>query len=325
MNRAQRSGGTLHVRGHKPHLTCFVVLLALSSHCQSGGDAPSLAEVAKREPLDVEWTRLRFEADRFGVRVTTRLDLARSSLHEMQAPPYAALGNEEFQSVVFKVMRLDVHARAESVFRNYATQGRVWFVPQSLAVLQRDRLKPGPDGARKMYRYAVDGAFRIRVEPSDSGEGKLPPGGWTKVKRKFYPYDLLAAGCDRVTSPELLLYRASSRDPENGGKPSCVFVDDALYRVWLVAGGEVPRPVDYVLKAGGGARQVSGKRKVLKLSLRVEQITRGADAGAFELLELRGAIVIYVDPAHRLPVLITGERGGVGELSTRLVEADLRR
>jgi hypothetical protein len=70
--------------------------------------------------------------------------------------------------------------------------------------------------------------------------------------------------------------------------------------------------------------EVSGNRRTVKLSLRIEPITAGADPAAFELLELRGAIAIYLDTASRLPVLITGERAGVGELGVGLVEAVLR-
>jgi hypothetical protein len=185
-------------------------------------------------------------------------------------------------------------------------------------------LKPGPGGSRKIYRFARDGAFRIRLEPDGRNEGSQPSENWTKTKQNFYPYDLPAAGCDQVTTPELLLYRASSRDPVTGDKPLCAFVDDALYRVWLESRGEVLRPVDYVVNTGGTMHKYGGSRKLLRLALRVEPITPGADPAAFELLELRGTIAIYIDDGTRLPVLITGERAGAGELDIGLVEAGLR-
>lgn len=300
-------------------LLAFLLPLSLYSHA-GGGTLP----VTQSSPPDVDWTMLRFEASRFGVSLTTTLDLGESSRRDMQARPYAALGNDGFQQVAGKLMRLDIHALAESALEHYRTEGRVWFTAGSAAVLQRDRLKPGPGGSRKIYRYTRDGATRIRVEPDSREEGKQPPVDWTKIKRSFYPYDLATAGCDFVTSPELLLYRASSRNPSNGGRPLCVFKDDALYRVWLVPGVEVKRKLDYSVNAGGTVHRVEGSRRVLKLSLRVEPISPGANPAVFELLELRGAIAIYLDAGNGLPVLISGERAGIGELDVRLVEANMR-
>jgi hypothetical protein len=307
-----------------PQLRLCAFLLCLPLFCRAGGEPLPAAAVTDAGPPGVNWTRLRYAASRFGVSLSTTLDLDGSSRRDMQAPPYSAFRNKPFQTAADGVMRLDIHAHAETVLDSYNTEGRVWFIPGSLAVLQRDRLKPGPGGSRKIYRFAGDGAFRIRLEPNGRDEGRQPPADWTKIKQGFYPYDLLAAGCSVATSPELLLYRASSPDPVNGGIPYCVFVDDALYRVWLESRGEVPRSVDYVVKTGATMHEVRGNRKTLKLSLRVEPITPGADPAAYELLELRGAISIYLDTDTRLPVLVTGERAGAGELDVGLVEAVLR-
>jgi hypothetical protein len=302
-----------------------IFLLCFPLFCRAGGESLPVPEVRDDRRPKVNWISLRYTANRFGVSLSTTLELAASSRQDMQAPPpYSALGNASFQNVADGIMRLDIHAHAETALDTYNTEGLVWFAPGDLAVLQRDRLKPGSDGSRKIYRFAGDGAQRIRVEPNSRYEGREPPASWTKIKRSFYPYDLLAAGCDRVTSPELLIYRASSRDPVNGRIPYCVFVDDALYRVWIESQGIVLRPVDYAVRTGATMAEVSGNRKTLKLSLRVEPITPGADPAAFELLELRGAIAIYLDIDNRLPVLITGERAGAGELGVGLVEAVLR-
>jgi hypothetical protein len=308
---------------HFPPIALCAFLLYLPLFCRAGGETSPLPQVRDDRHPDVNWISLRYAANRFGVSLSTTLELAVSSRQEMQAPPYAMLRNESFQTVAGGIMRLDIHAHAETALDNYNTEGQVWFASGNIAVLQRDRLKPGPDGSRKIYRFAGDGALRIRLEPNSRNEGRQPPASWTKIKRNFYPYNLPAAGCDLVTSPELLLYRASSRDPVNGGIPYCVFVDDSLYRVWLESRGEVLRHVDYAVKSGGTKHEVRGDRRTLKLSLRVEPITPGADPAAFELLELRGAIAIYLDPDTRVPVLITGERAVVNDLGVELVEAVL--
>lgn len=303
------------------------LLLCLPLCCLAGGEPDSAKEapaVAAAALPPVNWVSLRYAASRFGVSLSTTLRLASSSLQDMEVPPYAALRDVPFQTAPDGVLRLDVQAHAESALNSYETQGQVWFVPGSLAVLQRERLKPGVDGSRKMYRFAPGGASRIRLAPDGREEGRQSPLDWTRLKRSFYPYDLAAAGCRLVTTPELLLYLATTPEAINGDTPHCVFVDDALYRVWLVPGGEAPRSVDYVLKTGAGTRTLDGDRPTLKFALRVEPVTPGGDPERFELLELRGAIAIYLDAATRLPVLITGERAGAGELDVSLVEAAMR-
>jgi hypothetical protein len=307
-----------------PSRPLLVLLLCLPLHCPAGGEPEPETPPAAGALPTVNWTSLRYAADRFGVSLSTTLRLAASSRQEMQGPRFAALGNEPFQTATGGVLRLDIQAHAETAFDSYDTQGEVWFASGGLATLQRERLKPGVDGSRKIYRFGPEGAFRIRLEPNGREEGRQDPLAWTRLKRNFYPYDLAAAGCRVATTPELLLYLASTPDPVNGGAPHCVFVDDALYRVWLVPGGEAPRPVDYVVKTGDEAHRLDGARKTLKLALRVEPVSPGADPAAFELLELRGAIAIYLDTGTRLPVLITGERAGAGELGVGLVEAVMR-
>jgi hypothetical protein len=307
-------------------LTCpfRVLLLCLPLYCLAGGASGPVPSAAVEALPPVDWTSLRYAANRFGVRLLTTLRLAVSSRREMQAAPYAALSNEPFQTATGAVLRLDVQAHAESLLDSYDMLGQVWFAPGDIAALQRERMKPGPNGSLKIYRFAPGGAFRIKLEPNGRDEGRRNPPSWTRLKRNFYPYDLAAAGCRLATTPELLLYLASAADPVNGGVSHCVFVDDALYRVWLVPDGEAARPVDYIVKTGATTRRLDGERKTLKLALRVEPVVPGADPSAFELLELRGAIAIYLDSGTRLPVLITGERAGAGELSVGLVEAVMR-
>jgi hypothetical protein len=307
-----------------PRIPLIVCLLSLSLCCQAGGESVPVAAAAASAVPQVDWVSLRYEANKMGVTLSTTLDLAKSSRREMQAPPYSALGNAAFQTAAADVIRLGIHAHAETALDSYDTEGRIWFDPASGAVLQIDRLKPGPGGSRKIYRFAGDGVLRIRQEPAGRNEAAQSPASWTKIKQNFYPYAPVVAGCDVVTTPALLLYRASALDPADGGEPQCVFFDDVLYRVWLELKGDALRPVDYAVKAGGTTHKVSGNRRIQKVSLRVEPITPGADPAAFELLELRGAIAIYLDTASRLPVQITGERAGAGELVIGLVEAGLR-
>jgi hypothetical protein len=188
-------------------------------------------------------------------------------------------------------------------------------------VLQRDKLRPGKNPYRKIYRFADDGAFRIRLEPANHAEAEQSSEHWTKIKESFYAYDGASSGCAAVSEPTLLLYRVPVLDLETGGKAvsECVFLDDSLYRVRLEPQGRELREVDYSLSAGGAERRVTGNRDVVKVALRVEPLTRGADRADFELLELRGDIAIYLDAVSRVPVALSGERSGFGRIDIPLV------
>ena len=307
------------------HSIAFMLLASLS--CQAGGESlpASKAPAASGLP-DAGWVSLRYSAKGMTGSVSTSLILAEPLWEDMLAPPYTALDNTAFQTKADHLMLLIFRASAESLFGGYSTEGKIWFDGGSGAVLQRDKLRPGRKGSRKIYRFGTEGASRIRLKPMNRVEAEQPSEDWSRIKESFYPYDIAGSGCDNVSEPALLLYLLPSMDLGEGKKPvyRCLFFDDALYRVWLEPDGSEMHHVDYSVKSGGVTRQVSGEQETLKVSLRVEPITEGADSADFELLELRGDIAIHLDAVTRLPVILTGERSGLGRLTVGLVETVLR-
>lgn len=195
---------------------------------------------------------------------------------------------------------------------------RIWFDGETGTVLQRDRLKSGPDGSRKIHRYGPDGATRVRLKPAGRAQAQATPATWTQRKDKAYPYDLAAAGCSYVTVPALLLYAVSSAQTGNTGSFLCVFQDDTLYRVWLEPQGSAPVAVDYTIRSGTGERRVTGEQMLEKIGLRIEPVSGRQDATGFELLELRGEIALHIDPDTRLPVGISGSRSLYRDINIRL-------
>ena len=60
-----------------------------------------------------------------------------------------------------------------------------------------------------------------------------------------------------------------------------------------------------------------------KIGLRIEPISGKQDTTDFELLELRGEIAIYIDPANGLPVRFSGSRALYRNIGIQLTEASL--
>lgn len=295
-------------------MAAVLLLSALASHAGPG-----------RVP-EPAWVSLKYQASSLVGSVATMLELSGAARQDMQAPLYAALENREFQSTSGRLSLLSINTHIVSLLQKSVADAKIWFNPGNLAVLQRDRLRHGKNGSQKTYRFAGDGAFRLRREPADSTEAGKSPENWTRIKESFYPYDLNATGCKVVSEPVLLFYLVSSLETgaDKGSREACVFFDDALYRVWLEPRGGASLNVNYVVNSGGESRKVSGRKWTLKVALRVEPITRGADRADFELLELRGDIAFFIDTVRKLPVRITGQRAGFGQLKIELVEALLR-
>jgi hypothetical protein len=306
---------------HGSRLCLAVLGLLLSFACQASGELSSEpAGRALRSP-EPGWIRLEYEAKAMAGRVSTSLALADASFGELSAPPYQVLADAPAPLPAARILVLRVEGSAKALLGGYTSEGRIWFDAQTGAVLQRDKLRPGKKPYRKIYRFGGDGAFRVRLEPGNQAEAERSPERWTKIRETFYPYDRAGSGCAVVSEPTLLLYRAPLLDLETGGKAvsECVFLDDSLYRVRLEPQGRELRDVDYTVTAGGAERRVTGNREVVKVALRVEPLTQGAQRADFELLELRGDIAIYLDADSRVPVALSGERSGFGRMDIPLV------
>jgi hypothetical protein len=266
------------------------------------------------------WTQLRFAADSLTGSVHTTLTLAPASPAELDIPPYAALRDTPEAFTGGDLLRLQVDGEIRGLFGDSETRASVWFDASSGQVLLRERIRPGSEGSGKIHRFGSQGASRLRLEPADSREAQQPVAQWTRRDRKFHRYDLRAGGCSRIIVPALLMYEIS-RQPVTARH--CVFHDDALYRVTLEARDPHRQPVSYTLAIAGTERSISGSRPLQVYALRIEPLGSEADIEKFELLELRGALRIHVDPEFSVPVQVSGSRRGAGRITIGLTGATL--
>jgi hypothetical protein len=297
------------------------VLLLTTMYCMAGEEPADELPAVASDTAHPGWTRLVYTGDALPGKPSTALELTESSMDALAISGVRVPDNTITPFIASNVRLLTVAEPGQALHSGL----RIWFDSDSGTVLQRDRMKSGPDGSRKTYRFGSEGAARVRLEPADSAQEQATPATWTQRKDKVYPYSLDAAGCDRVTVPTLLLYAASSMQPGNPGSYLCVFQDDTLYRVWLEPRGRARVAVDYKTNSGTGQRRVQGKQALEKIGLRIESVNRKQGSTDFELLELRGEITIYIDPETGLPVQFSGSRSLLGEVIIRLSEATLSR
>jgi hypothetical protein len=295
------------------------LLLLLTAPLCLAGEEPADELAAATGTARPGWTRLVYTGDDLPGKPSTTLELTESSMDALAISGARFPENTITPFTASNVRLLTVAGQGQAPH----TGLRIWFDGETGTVLQRDRLKSGPDGSRKIHRYGPEGAVRVRLEPADSAQEQATPATWTQRKDKVYRYDLDAAGCSRVTVPALLLYAVATRESGTMDSYLCVFQDDTLYRVWLRPQGTERIPVDYTVSSSAGKRRVSGDQAVEKTGLHIEPVSGAADTTGFELLELRGELVIYIDMATGLPVQVSGSRALYRNIGIQLTEAAL--
>ncbi|MEN8108875.1 MAG: hypothetical protein ABFS22_12840 [Pseudomonadota bacterium] len=296
-------------------LLCFPLLTA-------AGEEPAPDIVSEISgSIGMPWHSLQFGADSLGNSVTTTLELSATALPDLNRKPYSELPDTPQAFGSEQLLRLQVDGQLSTLLGNSTTSATLWFDAGNGQALLRERLRPGNNGSSRIYRFSRTGVSRLRIEPDNSRESGQSVEHWTKRKTKFYKYDMEKHGCTAVSDPSVLFYFVT--DTNMARAPHCVFFDDALYRVRLVPDGSQSAPVDYVITTGNSSQHITGERELEKLSLHIEPLRRKTDIAKFELFELRGAIAIYIDPESRLPVQVSGERGG--NITLRLSAATLGR
>ena len=276
------------------------------------------------------WTRLHYGLENLAVRVNTIVSVADRSGRSVQSALWTgandALQPEPDDAVLVLNARIESHPKVP-LMGPKAWEGTVWFLPEDARALQRTRLKLGNGGSRKVYRYSPTGVHRLRAEPDDRSEAKLPPTRWTQVRRSEYPFPDNYSECVAISDPSALIYIASTTPLAPGDPPieTCVFNKKTLYRVALRPVDERSIPIRYTAVRDGTAEQVERSADVLRIRVQAEPLDPGApQREPFEMLGMEGGNVeILVDVAEHLPVRVSGELPDLGRVDFNLEEVTL--
>ena len=141
----------------------------------------------------------------------------------------------------------------------------------------------------------------------------------------MYEYDGSRAECTAVLEPSELLYLASVVDFSGQKSPLnlCVFDRKQLHRVAVTAGGSRQLTVNYLEASPGKQIRREGAVEVHRISFQT-RILNPADKKleVFSFLGLQGDFEIYVDRTTRIPVQISGQIPGIGNLDIRLDDVE---
>lgn len=305
-------------------VTAGLLFLLLSDSLPAQTD-PVFKPHAEKLP----WKRLSFAAKKILGKVTTEIqweDLTAEENNDMLIPvPVEGV----LQRTGSRIFRLE----GRSVVKPFwgpddVLRTQAWYDPGSGAVLQRTRWRQGQERWEKIYRFTERGAYRLRRQPANSDELNRSPANWTDTLGSFYAYGAGDANCSQILEPLVLLYLASTADWLKADTPLrlCVFGKKQLHQVQVYREATKNLKVDYVARTADRIIPRKEEIQAVRFSCRTRSLTAsGEQAEPFSFLGLKGDFDIYVDRNTSIPVQVSGDVPGLGQLDIKLQEVELKR
>jgi len=281
----------------------------------------SLSELDSKH---VKWANLSFHAKNFWVEVSTDIQFRSLRASDLDTVLLASPKGTPIKPQTLQAAEMTIITTIDPSFRSPVyIHNKIWFNPKDASALGRVRLRRGDDYFKKLYRFTDQGVFRHRIEPMNEKEASLEPAHWTAIKDSFYPYDLTRTGCPFVSECSLLVFILSAADFKKNNDPLslCVFGKRQLHRVQLQAQGLHPLNVNYIEKTQQAAIRKQGTINALKIAITAEPMDSGLkEAEDFSFLGFHDNIVIYIEPAFRLPIQAGGVIPAIGAAQLQLNE-----
>jgi hypothetical protein len=273
---------------------------------------------------NLQWAHLSFHAKNFWAEVSTDIHFRSLRASDLDIVLLASPNGTPIKSQTPQASEITIITTIDSSFRSPVyIHNTIWFNPKDAAALGRVRLRRGDDHFKKIYRFTDQGVFRHRIEPINKKEASLEPAHWTAIKDSFYPYDLFRTGCPIISECSLLVFILSAADFSKNNDPLslCVFGKRQLHRVQLQSQGLHPLNVNYIEKTQGATIQKQGTINTLKIAITADPMDSGLkEAENFSFLGFHDNIVIYIEPASRLPIQAGGVIPTIGMAQLQLNE-----
>jgi hypothetical protein len=192
----------------------------------------------------------------------------------------------------------------------------LWMDPHNGAALQRMADDLTGDLRHRDYRYTTAGAWHWTRWP-ERGEEKLPWERWSRATEGLRPWGEEPGG--PVLEPTGLIYAIAAAPLLRPGDTADfrVFQRRVLQRVEVRVVDTRSVDVDYRDVSATGTRQQRGRVEALRLVVRGDPGTAGS-SDELELLGLRGTLELYLDPATRAPLSLSGDVAIIGAVTLRL-------
>jgi hypothetical protein len=272
----------------------------------------------------VQWAHLSFHAKNFWVEVSTDIQFRSLPASDLDTVLLASPKGTPINPQTPQAAEMTIITTIDPSFRSPVhIHNKIWFNPEDAAALGRVRLRRGDDHFKKMYRFTDQGVFRHRIEPKNENEATLGPERWTDIKNSFYPYDLTRLGCPFVSERSLLIFMLSAVDFSMNNEPLslCIFGKRQLHRVQIQKQSLQTLSVNYIEKTQGATIHKQGTINTLKIAITAEPMDSGLkEPENFSFLGFRDNIVIYIEPASRLPIQAEGIIPTIGKVQLKLNE-----
>lgn len=295
----------------KRFLVVIIMLLTAT------GYSPANAANNGFDPSRVGWSEMRFEAAVLFFSVDANIVLNRWSAAEiteqLMAPGegVAVAPDDRVQQLILTTDFFGRHTTSD-ILINAGTG----------AALQRTSHNSGKRFRHRIYRFTDIGAYQRTRWPVGKDEENLPTERWpewSEAAEDLRAYPASAVG-NVVTDPGGLLYIISAADLyEPGDKTEILtYARGHVHRAQVEVATPESIRVNYQERDGERSVKRKGKQQVMTLLIRGEGLDDGDDKDEFELLGLRGDIVMYMDPKTRAPLQLNGRVKIAGKVTLRI-------
>jgi hypothetical protein len=275
------------------------------------------ANDASLEAARIGWSEIQFHASKLFISLDANVVLSELRLSDIDdrlispGKGVAVSPDDAIQQLIFTTDFVGRHTVSELLINSLTG-----------AALQRTSHDSGSRFRHRIYRFTDIGAYHKTRWPVGAAEEKLPAGRWpewSEAGEDLRPYPDEASG-HIVTDPGGLLYIAGAAALDEPGDTAEIlaFVRGRVHRVQI----EVAQPesinVRYTKYNGDQAVEQKGKLQAMKLLIRGEGLDDGDGEDEFELLGLRGDIVMHMDPETRAPLQLNGRVKIAGKVALRI-------
>jgi hypothetical protein len=305
-------------------ITAGLLFLLLAGSLPAQTEPVFKPHVAKKLP----WKGLSFAAKKVLGEVTTEIQWEELTAEEIKDLLIPVPMEGALPSTGGRIFRLEGRSVVKPLWgSDDVLRTQAWYDSGSGAALQRIRWRRGKERWEKIYRFTARGVYRLRRQPANSDEVKQPPADWTDTLGSFYAYGAGVDNCSQILEPLVLLYLASAADWLKAGSPVrvCVFGKKQLHQVQVYREGIKKVQVDYVTRTADTIIPRKEKIEAVRLACRTRSLAAsGEQAEPFSFLGLKGDFDIDIDRNTRIPVQVSGEVRGLGQLDIKLQDVVLR-
>lgn len=277
--------------------------------------ALSQAQDTKLDPTLVKWKNLHYKASVLFFSINVKYTLNQISQADSKSALLKPSKGTGVMPAVDPTYRIDL----DSKIMGRKSLIKLWFDPSGTA-FQRTQTDTGSKKRVKNYRILTDGYYSLEVKPKE-GEEDLPPNKWTQKGEGAKTFNKLPPKGGIIAEPTALYYLVSASSINKPGDKfeEYIFTKHGIFSLKLHAVDYKEIETNYKSNQGGKKQTVQGENKTLHITMNAVAIDP-ADAGDFDFLGLKGDIDLYMDPATRVLLQVSGKADYIGRTDIKLKE-----